>query len=298
MRPSRSETALRKELCQEPSADSGLNPTKSEVIQFTATRGRDRVDDVAAIRVSNVAIPPVSTVRSLGVTLDQKLSFDQHVTNVCRSCHFHIRALLHVRESLPDEVVKTVACSLVGSRLDYCNGLFAGMTQSNFTRLQRVQNTLTRVVLRRGKFQHIAPALKELHWLPVEHRVTYKLAFLAFTIKNSGQPAYLRELLPVRTLRSSSKHLICKDRTETVLASRGFRHSAAAAWNNLPNPIRCTTNLDSFNPLVPCVPKNGTAIYLHFVNSKDHYFVNISLFVGWQHTHLCFAMQHFGLCGG
>ena len=227
-----------------------LNPKKSEVIQFTATRGRDRVDDVAAIRVSNAVIAPVSTVRSLGVTLDKKLSFDQHVTNTCRSCYYHIRALRHVRESLPDDVARTVACSLVCCRLDYCNSLFVGMTRANFSKLQRVQNSLARVVLRRRKFDHITPALMELHWLPVEHRVTFKLATLAFTIKNTGQPGYLRELLPnyqpVRTLRSSSKHLLGEPTIKTVLASRGFRHSAAAVWNNLPDSLRCCTNVDRF----------------------------------------------------
>ena len=57
--------------------------------------------------------------------------------------------------------------------------MFAGMTKSNVNKLQRVQNTLARVVLRRGKFDHITLALQELHWLPVEHRVSYKLASLA-----------------------------------------------------------------------------------------------------------------------
>jgi len=36
------------------------------------------------------------------------------------------RALRHMRPSVPDDVAKTVACSIVGSRLDYCNSLFAG----------------------------------------------------------------------------------------------------------------------------------------------------------------------------
>ncbi len=227
-----------------------LNPKKSEVIQFTAARGRNRVEDVGTIRVSSASIPPVSTVRSLGVTLDKKLTFDQHVTNTCRSCYYHIRALRHVRQSLPDNIARTVACSMVGSRLDYCNSLFFGMTKSNFSKLQRVQNTLARAVLRRGKFEHITPALKELHWLPVELRVSYKIAILAFTVKTTGQPAYLRELLqdyePARILRSSSKHLLRESTTKTVLASRGFRHSAAAVWNNLPDSLRSCANFDCF----------------------------------------------------
>jgi hypothetical protein len=170
------------------------------------------VEDVASFQVFDDAIKPSAVIRSLGVTLDRQLTFDQHVSNVSKACYGHIRALRHVRESLPSEVAKTVACSIVGSRLDYCNSLLDGMTQSNFTKLQRVQNALARTALRLRKYEHITPALSDLHWLHIEQRVTYKLCTSAYTITTTGQPTYLRELLvdyePVRTLRSSAKHLL------------------------------------------------------------------------------------------
>ena len=101
-----------------------LNPSKSEVIQFTAGRGREQVDDVSSLQVSDAAIQPSPTIKTLGVTLDRLLTFDQHVANVCKAGYFHIRALRHVRQSLPDDVARIVACSIVNSRLDYCNSLF------------------------------------------------------------------------------------------------------------------------------------------------------------------------------
>ena len=224
-----------------------LNPTKSEVIQFTACHGQDRVDDLASFQVSGTAIELSSTIKSLGVIFDSKLSFDKHVSNVSKACYCHIRALRHVRESLPDDVARTVACSIVGSRLDYCNSLLAGMTKMNIAKLQRVQNTLARTVIRLGKYDHITPAMKDLHWLPIEQRITYKLCTLAYKIKTTNQPTYLRELLvdyePTRTLRSSAKHLLCQSKTKLVISSRGFRHSAAAAWNCLPDNFRDTNNI-------------------------------------------------------
>jgi len=60
------------------------------------------------------------------------LSFDKHVSNVVRACNFHIRALRHIRPLLTLEAAKTVAVSIVGSRLDYCNSLLYGTTGRNF----------------------------------------------------------------------------------------------------------------------------------------------------------------------
>ena len=47
----------------------------------------------------------------------------------------------------------------------------------------QIQNTLVQGTLRTGKFDHITPALKELYWLPIEHRITFKLAALTYNIK-------------------------------------------------------------------------------------------------------------------
>jgi len=54
-------------------------------------------------------------------------------------------------------------------------------------KLQRVQNTVERVTHRQGKFDRITPILEELHWLPIEKHITFKLATLSYIIKSIGQ---------------------------------------------------------------------------------------------------------------
>jgi len=94
------------------------------------------------------------------------------------------------------------------------------MTDYNFKKLQRVQNTLTRVVLRAGKVEHITPALIKLHWLPVKQRVLHKQALVTFNVLRHNNPSYLHDLLtihnPSRNLRSSSHHLLSVGYMRTV----------------------------------------------------------------------------------
>ena len=107
---------------------------------------------------------------------------DKQVSETCKASYFHIRALRHIRSSLPTEACKTVAAAIVGSRLDYCNSLLAGTSVSNFARLQLVQNTLARVVAQKPRFCHITPVLADLHWLPIRHRINFKIATIAFKV--------------------------------------------------------------------------------------------------------------------
>ena len=131
---------------------------------------------------------------------------DNQVKASIKACNYPIRALRHVRRGLTLESAKLIALGLVTSRLDYCNSLLYGTSKSNLNKLQHVQSDLARVVLQAAWSSSSGPLLKQLHWLPVQQRIIYKMALVTFNVKFSKQPSYLYSLLdnytPSRNLRS------------------------------------------------------------------------------------------------
>jgi len=118
---------------------------------------------------------------------------NNHISNVCRSSYFHIRALRHIRQALTDDMAKTVAASLIHTRIDYANSLIHDST--NIKILERVQTSVTHVVLPNLSQQPATALLSELHWLLVNSRITFKLACLTYKLLTTSQPAYLCMLL-------------------------------------------------------------------------------------------------------
>jgi len=148
-------------------------------------------------------------------------------------------------------VANTIACSIVHTRLDYCNSLLYGATDKNIKRLQRVQNTLARVVTGTRRRDRIKPVLHELHWLPVAQRCEYKIALITHKVLSTGQPEYLRSLIteyqPTRHLRSEGKRLLAKPSgLSSAAASGSFTCSSEAIWNKLPEDLRKVQNLKTF----------------------------------------------------
>ena len=137
----------------------------------------------------------------------------------------------------------------VGSRLDYCNSLLAGTSVSNLALLQLVQNTLARVVTEKSCFCHITPVLSELHWLPVRHRINFKIATITFKVLQFQQPSYLAVLIPryvpTRSLRSSSSSSLCIP-TQKTEKSKSFSSVASSVWNKLPGHLSSISTLPAF----------------------------------------------------
>jgi len=110
---------------------------------------------------------------------------------MARSCNYHARVIRHVRQLLIVDLVQTLACSLLLSRIDYFNAVLHSAPSGTIQKLQRVQNNAVRVVLQVPWRSHTNSLLQELHWLPVEQRITYKLAVLTYKTRQTSVPEYL-----------------------------------------------------------------------------------------------------------
>jgi len=245
-----------------------LNPSKTEVICLGTSGRIASLGGPPSVVVSGSSPAPAASIKLLGVTLDNHLSFDKHVAKISQTSFYHIRALRHIRHLLDDDTAKTVAAAIVGSRLDYANAVLHGAPSGHVQRLQRVQNTLARVVLRAGRRSSASLCLQQLHWLPVKARIQFKIATLVKLTQLGSSPNYLNILLsshqPARSLRSGDQHLLTIPRTRTVIGSRAFRVAGPVVWNNLPADLRSTDlSLSAFKSRLK------TVLFINSFNDVD-----------------------------
>ena len=228
-----------------------MNDDKTEAILF-ARKGLATEHLPKSIKIDDTAINFVPMLRDLGVTLDSSLSFNQHVMNTCRSAFLELRRIGLIRKYLTVDAAKTIVCSLVLSRLDYCNSILSGSPKCLIQKLQRVQNTAARITLRMPRTEHTTPLLRMLHWLPIPSRIAYKIDSLCHTALTTAYPRYLWELLnvytPARPLRSSLDPNILKiaaARTKSC-GQRAFSYQGPINWNRVPGSIRTVEEKDTF----------------------------------------------------
>jgi len=131
--------------------------------------------------------------------------------------------------------------------------VLAGLLKSTTAPLQHVQNAAARLICDLGPPDHVTPALYELHWLPVELRVTYKLCILLQIIHTGCSPSFMSELVtPTSSIASRSRLRSARSRrydqpaTRLKMGERSFAFAGPAAWNSLPTSLHEITNHEAF----------------------------------------------------
>ena len=137
-----------------------LNPDKTDLSIIGTKQQRNRVISHFPVKLPGSDTFPSDTVRHLGVVFDGDFNLHQHISQVCKSCFYHMRDLRQIRRHISISTAKTISTALISSRIDYCNSLLNNIAKRDLAKLQRVQNCLVRVVLRAPRFSPSLPLLK------------------------------------------------------------------------------------------------------------------------------------------
>ena len=185
-----------------------LNDAKTEVLVVVKPNQRKCVQDIT-IRIGDSNITPTKCVKNLVGYMDECMTMERQVRTVVRNTNYHIRRISKIRRFLDTDTYAKVISATVTSHLDYHNALLCGIHDKHLRSLQVVQNNAARLLSRSSRWEHITPILKHLHWLPIRHRVTFKVLTLVHSaLHRDITPEYMRTLFtvyrPGRTLRSTS----------------------------------------------------------------------------------------------
>ena len=199
------------------------------------------------------------------------MSMKTHIEVKCNTSFCQLYSLRRIRKYLSHQATETHIYAFIFSHIDYCNGLLNGVPKYQIHKLQRIQNIAGRLVNKLPKFSHVTPLLMDLHWLPVEYHIKYKL--LLFTYKGIHQmtPQYINEMFTRKSTQYRSQlssvargivfvngnvsgDIVFDDiiylsvlRTNSVtFEQRSLAVAGPQLWNSLPIDIKMENSLDGF----------------------------------------------------
>jgi len=204
-----------------------------------------------SISVENMSLSNVDSIKYLGVTIDQNLSWNTHISAICKKVSPKIEMLRKLKCKLPRDQICIIYESIIQPHFDYCISVWGHTSKNNITLLQRLQNRAARVITGVYDWNYSASKLvKSLGWMTIEERVKYFTLLLAYKSINGKAPSYLCDKFKLYEssycTRATDGFKLTEPKPNLDIFKRSFIYSSTKLWNNLPQDLKESPSINSF----------------------------------------------------
>ena len=228
-----------------------LNQSKTKFMLIGSRQRLCTLSPLPSLEIDGIPVNQVSHTKSLGVLIDENLSWNMHINKLIKKIASSIGAIKRVRPFVPFTTLQYIYNSLVQPHFNYCCVVWDNCNKTYADKLQKLQNRAARV-LTSSSYDIAADFLLErLGWRKLDTQRKLEKAVMVYKSLNGLAPDYLRPMFIDRSsitnysLRDTEGKLaIPKPRTNYLKNSFGY--SGAVLWNSLPTELRKTNNLSVF----------------------------------------------------
>ena len=124
-----------------------LNLTKTEFLIIASRQRRVYLSDNPSLTINNFPILQVSSTKSLGVSIDENLSWNTHIETVCKKIPSALGLVKRIRDFVLFYTLLNIFNGFVKPQFDYCSLVWNCCSASVAEKLQKLQNRAARILL-------------------------------------------------------------------------------------------------------------------------------------------------------
>ena len=214
-----------------------VNISKTNFLLFT----NRFYDNLPVVTFDNSSIERSSSVRFLGVELDDKLKFEKHLKNVSQKVSKNTGIISKLSYFIPKYVLVNLYHSLIESYLNYCPIIFGGAYNSHLRPLEVAQRKCIRIICfadRQSNADYLFADLKLLKFEDI-----YKLNLGIYMYKNTQfRSSFIND--NIYNTRYSS--LTPNFQRLSLTQRQSVAYQGPVVWNEIPIDVRNRRSLKAF----------------------------------------------------
>ena len=222
-----------------------INPEKTELMLLYPSSLRKEVI-IKGVILEGQCIRFSNQVKNVGVWIDSNLSMNKHVNSIVSHCYKILKDIGRIKKFLERSQLERILHAVISSRLDQCNSLLVNMSKENMHKYQKLQNSAARLILGRRRRDSASAALRELHWLNIETRITFKIILIVFKILHRLSSENLSLEYKSFNGRPGDFLLLDTPNFKTKYGKLLFVYNGTRLWKTLPVEFRMEENVDNF----------------------------------------------------
>lgn len=210
--------------------------------------------------------------KHLGMILDEKLSFTEHVRAAIIKAKRGIGIIRFLSKYVSRDVLDQMYKLYVRPHLDYGDVIYHEQSMPLSRKLESTQYQAALAVSGAWSGTNTDRLLEELGWESLSNRRWYRRLCLFYKIVNDQTPQYLRDCIPARNdTQYNLRHqrAFREDKVNTTRYSKSFFPSCVKIWNGLDSEIRTSTTISQFKKSLISIIRPQKNLMHGITNSHD-----------------------------
>ncbi len=207
-----------------------LNLQKTKVMMFGTNREVNNMS-ISSVKFGEESLEIVNKYKYLGVVLDGKLKFDQHVKYIHGKIYPKMKTLGRVHNQIGKGTAIYLYKSLINPLFTFSDYIYAGISEQDKSKLQVLQNSCIRICLKCEKRMPRAILYNESGIEPLEVQRSQNTACLVYQGMNQMSTPFINQLYSKvhdtgRVLRSELKEDLIIPKTCLEVCKGNVRYRA------------------------------------------------------------------------
>ena len=194
------------------------------------------------------SFPLQKSVGLFGITVDDRLCFDEHVSNICKKITNQFNVISRFRKLIPATVLLRLYKAFILPHFLYCSTVWHFCDCRNKDKIEMLNKRVLRVILN-DKVSSYGDLLQRIgHYSLSNKRIQNMLIIIFKCLHLEQYPQYLKELLSLRSVDYSirSTDILSLPKPVTTFYGLNSFSYTATFWNALPDKLRTLPSLHDF----------------------------------------------------
>jgi Reverse transcriptase (RNA-dependent DNA polymerase) len=175
-------------------------------------------------------------VKSLGLIVNQNLTWSDQISKICRNVFYTLKRLWPMAHFTPIETRKKLVTSLIIPQFLYCDVIFSKTASGQRDKLKVAINSCARYIYSVPRYQHISQFTNRILGVPLDTYYSYRICCMMHKLIRTGGPRYLFEELQFG--HSIRLFNLITPAHRTASRASSFFVQGAILWNGLPSSVR------------------------------------------------------------
>ena len=231
-----------------------LNSDKTKYMVY-ANKKKRFCDSVDNIYINDRKIDRVRSIKFLGVTINDKLTWEDHKIYIKKKIARNLGIMYKCRRIMDNKELVSMYNCFVLPYLLYCLPLWGGSVVSKNDLIVKIQNKVMRVICRTKGTDEAWGIVKE-SVMPITKLYKYEIAKFCYKHSEnmlpehfsvSVMPNFITDIHSMRTKQSKYRNYHTKITDFLLLTAKSFHRNCIKIWNEIPHLLRQQKNLHNFN---------------------------------------------------